>query len=875
MLNLSRWKVVLVVVAIVAGLLFSLPNFLPASVKSQIPGFLPSKGLNLGLDLQGGSYLLVEVDTDSLVAEKTTNLVESVRQQLNEAGIAFSNLSGSAGTVNVRINDASQLQAAQSSLNKLSAPLANNPGVRDITVSRGQDQTIRLSYTQESIKESSARAVDTSIEIVRKRIDALGTKEPSITRQGINRIVVEAPGESDPEQLKRIIGRTAKLTFQMVDETVTPADQAAGRIPPGSEALPDDERAGMPPLVVRKQILVSGANLTKAQVGSDQNQRPAIDFHFDGEGAKKFGKATSENVGHRFAIILDGRVVSAPNIISPITAGTGQITGNFTTQEASELVNVLNAGALPANLKFEQQRTVTAELGADAVQKGAISTVIAFFSVVIFMLLAYGLLFGGMSVASLIVNLLLLIGGMSMMQSTLTLPGIAGLILTLAMAVDANVLIYERMRDEVHSGRNLIVSLDAGFSKAMVTILDANITTIVAALIMYMFGAGPVKGFAVTLMLGTFTSVFSSVMVTQVLVSLWYKATRPKTLPISDMAQPKAWPLIKVLPKNTKIHFVNFAKFATVLSVIAVCGSLFLASTAIDSSGIHPLKAPCGGLTCGVDFKGGTSLEISTKPVQTDLGKLREMLTEEGLKDVQVQGTGDGTGAIMRFGSPSVDPVGTVETVKTHLKTQFTNATFSNTEVVGAKVSSELLTGGILALFIAIGLMMLYIWFRFEWQFGLGAVFALFHDVILVFGMFAIFHLDFDLRAVAAILTIIGYSMNDTVVVFDRLRENLRKYKKMPLAELINLSINETLSRTIITGLTAVMALTGLAVLGGEALFSFSIAMIFGIIIGTYSSIYVASPVILLWGVNRNAGEAEIVDMGGFKGGKKQPKVMP
>ena len=873
MMTLSRWKVGLVLVAAFLGILFSMPNFLPADFKSKIEGFAPTKGLNLGLDLQGGSYLLVEVDTESLLTEKTTNLLESVRQQLTEDGTQFTALTGANGTVSVRITDPAAVQAAQASLNKLSAPLVNNPGVKDVTVARGNDQTITLTFTAQGLKETAARAVDTSIEIVRKRIDSLGTKEPSITRQGTNRIVVEAPGESDPEQLKRIIGQTAKLTFQMVDATVSPADAAAGRIPPGSESLPYQERPGSQ-LVVRKQALVSGNNLTKANVGVDQNQRPAIDFSFDGEGSKKFGKATSDNIGKQFAIILDGQVVSAPRIDGPITGGHGQITGSFTPQAASELVNVLNGGALPAKLKFEQQRTVTAELGADAVAKGEFSTLIAFCAVVVFMLLAYGLLFGGISVASLVVNLLLLVGGMSLMQSTLTLPGIAGLILTLAMAVDANVLIYERMRDEVHSGRNLISSLDSGFSKAIETILDANITTMVAAAIMYFFGAGPVKGFAVTLMLGTLTSVFSAVMVTQVLVSLWYKMRRPKVLPISDMSAPKSWPLIKVLPKGTKIKFVSFARFAAILSILAVCTSLFLASTAIDSTGIHPLRAPCGGLNCGVDFKGGTSLEINTAPNQIDLAKLRETLNEQGLKDVQVQGVGNGTDAIMRFGSPAIDPVEKVETVKATLKTVFTNATFSNTEVVGAKVSGELLTGGILALFIAIGLMMVYVWFRFEWQFGLGAVFALFHDVILVFGMFAIFHLDFDLRAVAAILTIIGYSMNDTVVVFDRLRENLRKYKKMPLAELINLSINETLSRTIITGLTAVMALSGLAILGGEALFSFSIAMIFGIIVGTYSSIYVASPVILLWGVNRNSGDAEIVDMGGFKGTKK-PKSMP
>ena len=884
MMNLSRWKIGLVLVALIGGILFSLPNFLSASVRDSVHRFLPTQTLNLGLDLQGGSYLLMEVDTDALVRERTTNLVEDVRNKLKEDGIASASPGASGTSVNVRITNATDVDAAFASLAKLASPLPKSPGIMDLAVTKGPDQTIVLTLTDQGIKETASRAVDTSLEIVRRRIDNLGTKEPSIVRQGVNRIVIEAPGESDPDQLKRVIGQTAKLTFQMVDDTASPADIAAGRVPPGSELLPDDEQQQGGTLLVRKRVLVSGTNLTKASVGVDQYQRPAIDFTFDGAGAQKFGSVTAENIGKRFAIILDGHVVSAPRIDGAITGGHGQIMGNFTAQSASELVNVLNGGALPAPLKFQEQRTVTASLGADSVEKGMHATAIAFASVVVFMLLAYGLQFGGYSVVSLVTNLVLLVGGMSLLGSTLTLPGIAGLILTLAMAVDANVLIYERMRDELRGGKTLIGALDAGFSKAIETILDANITTLVAAAIMYMFGAGTVKGFAVTLMLGTFTSVFSSVMVTQVCVAAWYKFSKPKTLPIADDVAPKAWPLIKVLPRKTDIHFVNFARIAAALSVIAVTASLFLAVVG-DQAPLFPLKAPCGGLTCGVDFKGGTKLEMATgTDVGTqhtpgpaiDMTTLRTTLEGQGLKDVQVQGVGKyGDDVILKFESPTKDPVGTVEGVKSVLAKTYTTAHFSNTEVVGAEVSGELLTGGIMALFIAIGLMMVYIWFRFEWQFGLGAVFALFHDVILTFGLFAVFHLEFDLRAVAAILTIIGYSMNDTVVVFDRLRENLRKYKKMPLSEVINLSINETLSRTIITGLTAVMALAGLAILGGEALLTFSVAMMFGIVVGTYSSIYVAAPVILLWGVNRNAGDAEVIDLGGFKNAGKKQKQMP
>lgn len=864
MMNLSRWKVGLVLIATLLGLLYSLPNLLSADQRDSIKSFLPSQVLNLGLDLQGGSYLLLEVDTAALIKEETSNLVEDVRTRFREEGIQFSGLNSQGTTVSVRVNNAADSDKAFKILNEITAPPVNaQQTTRDVVVQRKADQTFNLVYTDEGIRTTSAGAVDAALEVVRRRVDALGTKEPSIVRQGVNRIVVEVPGESDPEQLKRVIGQTAKLTFQMVDDSVSQQDAMAGRIPPGSELLPYEEGGGM--IVVRKRVLVSGNNLKKTNVGADQYQRPAIEFSFDGDGARKFGEATAQNVGKQFAIILDGKVVSAPRINSPITGGSGIIEGNFTVQSASELVNILKGGALPAPLKIEQQRTVSAELGADSVQKGALSTVIALASVVIFMLLAYGFLFGGVAVAALFVNLVLLIGGMSAMQATLTLPGIAGLILTLAVAVDANVLIYERMRDEVLAGRSLITALDAGFSRAMETILDANVTSLVAAIIMYFLGAGPVKGFAVTLMLGIFTSVFSAVLVTQVLVAVWYKWRRPKTLPISNAVAPKAWPLIKILPIKTNLNFVAFARIAAIISVVAVVASLFLT--------IYPGKPPCGGLNCGVDFKGGTAFEMMTPGKVIDQGALRESLTDQGLRGVQVQGVGDGTAAMMAFETPG-DAVAKVDSVKAKLATEFPGSQFTNTEIVGAKVSSELLTGGVLALAIAIGLMMVYIWFRFEWQFGLGAVFGLMHDVILTFGVFALFKLEFDLRAVAAILTIIGYSMNDTVVVFDRLRENLRKYKKMPLREIINLSINETLSRTIITGVTAVMALTGLAVLGGEALFSFSVAMIFGIIVGTYSSVYVAAPVILLWGVNRNAGDAEVVDMGGFKGSKKE-KILP
>ena len=528
MIQLSRWKVYVVAAALLLATLFAFPNLLTPAQREALPGFVPSGTLNLGLDLQGGSYLMLQVDVDEVRETRVNSLVEDMRVILTGQRIAFSNLERQPGGFTVTINDPANYDRALSELQQLSRPTST--GVSDVAVTRQTNNRIRAAFTDQALNNMGANAVDQSIEVVRRRIDSLGTREPSITRQGTDRIVVQAPGESDPEALERVIGQTAQLTFQMVDHDNSVEEAIAGRVPPDAVLMQDEFGT---PLLIKRRILVSGENLTRASVGSDQSGRPAIDFRFDGQGARRFGEATSQNVGRRFAIILDGQVISAPNIISPITTGSGQITGRFSISEASELVNLLNGGALPAPLTVEERRTVGAGLGADAVEAGMKATIIGFVLVVLFMIVAYGLVFGGISVIAMLINGMLIIAAMSLTGATLTLPGIAGLILTLAMAVDANVLIYERMREEARAGRSAIAAADAGFSRAMSTILDANITTLGAALIMFQFGAGPVRGFAWTLSIGVFTSVFTAVLVTQIGVALWLRATRAKTLPIA------------------------------------------------------------------------------------------------------------------------------------------------------------------------------------------------------------------------------------------------------------------------------------------------------------------------------------------------------
>jgi preprotein translocase subunit SecD len=531
MLVLTRWKVLLCIAAVLFGVLFTLPNLLPQKALDAMPGFLPHQRLNLGLDLQGGSYLLLEVDTDALKAERLTNLIEDVRTSLRTAQVPYSGLSQSGDAVTVHITDPTQTSKAFQALAKLAQPIQNT-ATRDLDVSTQPGDTIRLGLSAQAMQAEAAKAVEQSIEKIRRRVDALGTKEPSITSQGANRIVVEAPGESDPERLKDVIGKTAKLTFQMVDDTVTAEDQAAGHIPPDDIVVPS-ENPKEPPVVVKRRALVSGDMLTDATQGFDsQTGEATVNFRFNGVGSQRFGDATAQNIGKRFAIILDGKNLEAPVIRSAISGGSGQISGNFTPQSANDLAVLLRGGALPAKLNVIEQRSVGAELGADAVRAGQISAVIGFLVILSFIFLAYGFLFGGVAIAALAVNALLIIAAMSLTQATLTLPGVAGMILSMALAVDASVLIYERIRDEARAGHSPLAAADHGFRRALVSILDANVTTLIAGGIMFQFGAGPVRGFAWSLSIGVFTSVFSAVMITQVLLGVWFRAARPKKLPI-------------------------------------------------------------------------------------------------------------------------------------------------------------------------------------------------------------------------------------------------------------------------------------------------------------------------------------------------------
>ena len=536
MLYFAKWKIGLVLVLCLAGLAFAAPNFVPERSAASLPTWLPHKQINLGLDLQGGSHLLLEVEVDAVIVERLEALVDSIRTELRRERIGYTGLGVADGrAVTVRIREADRVDRAVELIRDLGNPTApdifGQGGGVDIEVSADSNALVTVSLTEQAIRDRKRSAVEQSIEIVRRRVDEVGTREPTIQRQGEDRILTQLPRVKDPDRIKRLLGKTAKLTFHLLDTTTPVADARAGRIPPGSRLLEaDTQEEGAAEYVVRKRVYVSGENLVDSQPTYDQG-RPVVSFRFDAVGGKRFGDVTKENVGRPLAIVLDGKVISAPQIREPILGGSGIITGSFTAQQANDLAVLLRAGALPAPLKILEERTVGPDLGADSIRAGKIAGVLAFVFVMVFMGMAYGR-FGVAADVALLVNVALIAGALSLLQATLTLPGIAGIVLTIGMAVDANVLVFERIREEIRTGKTPFAAVEAGYRRALTTIVDANVTTLIAAILLFEFGSGPVKGFAVTLAIGIVTSMFTAITVTRLMIAQWLHRRRPAALPI-------------------------------------------------------------------------------------------------------------------------------------------------------------------------------------------------------------------------------------------------------------------------------------------------------------------------------------------------------
>jgi SecD/SecF fusion protein len=841
MMYFARWKTAAILSVLLLGALLCVPNLFP---RADLPSW--ARSFSLGLDLRGGSYLLLEVDLNAVVRERLESLADAARTRLRNANIGYVNLAADPlnRRMGFRVRDPAQAAEAARLMREEVSPVQGPGGsVPDLEVTTAPDGTVRVALTEAGLRAKASAAVEQSIEIVRRRIDETGVVEALIARQGQNRVLVQLPGVEDPARIKDLLGKTARMTFHLLDEGANPG--AGGAPPPGVMFL-EGERAGpsgqIERYAVRRRVEVDGANLTDARAGQDSRTGEwVVNFSFDSIGTRRFAEVTRQNVNRPFAIVLDDRVITAPNIREPITGGRGQISGSFTARTANDLAVLLRAGALPAPLTVVEERTVGPELGADAIRAGVISLAVGTAFVFLYMGLAYGL-FGWFANIALLVNVMLMLAALSVLEATLTLPGIAGIVLTLGTALDANILINERIREEAKLGRTPIAALEAGFTKASGTIMDSNLTNLIAMACLYAFGSGPVRGFAVTVAIGTIVQMWTATTLVRLFVSWWYRAKRPKELPVigggPGVLRRLSRPLFRLVPDATRVPFMRGARAGLIASAIL--------STAAVIGAFWP------GLDKGIDFKGGITMEVRT-PEAANLGQLRSAVSGLNLGDVGMQEFGAPDTVLVRLPVQG-DEAGTqraVSAVRAALEQAAPGTRILRVEAVGNRISDELFAGGMIALGISLLAMLVYIWFRFEWQFAVAAIATLVLDTTKTVGFMVLFGIEFNLTTVAAILTVIGFSANDKVVVFDRVRENLRKYKALPLRDLVDLSINETLNRSLGTSMTLLLSAVPLALFGGDALSGFALVMLFGIFISAMSSVFIAAPIVLFTGGQR------------------------
>ena len=669
-------------------------------------------------------------------------------------------------------------------------------------------------------------ACDRAVEVIRNRIDEFGVRETSIQKQGEDEIVVQLPGVTDRERAIDLIGKTAMLEFKVVsNETDKIKEAIAGAVPEGYELKYTQEENE--PLLLEKKAVLVGDSLTNASVRFDQSQfsEPIVGLQFNPAGAKKFAEVTAANVGKRLAIVLDGKVQSAPRIREAIPSGEAVITGRFDVQQAQDLALILRVGALPAPMHIEEERTVGPLLGQDSINKGVKASIIGLAFVLIFMA-AYYLLSGIIADIALLFNFLMITGALGFLpfifpgiSATLTLPGIAGIALSLGMAVDANVLINERIREELHSGKALRTAIKLGYDRAFTAIFDSHLTNLIAAFLLFQFGTGPIRGFAVTLTIGIVSSLFTSIIVTHTILEVLLNAGIVKSLPMLHML------------KDTKIDFIGKRR---------ICYALSLLITII---GLTSFFAK-GHKAYGIDFSGGQLQEYSFKTAP-DIDKIRQSLKDLNLGEITIQQFKE---------NPRVVLIKTTQNKSTQLSEKLKNI-YPNEDIqmlkiehVGPIAGQHLKHKAVLAIFWSMMGILIYIAFRFKhFEFALAGVIALLHDVLVALGSLSLTGRQIDLLSVTAFLTIAGYSISDTIVVYDRVRENARLNRKLSLRELINLSVNQTLSRTIIT--TGVTLLTVLAIFlyGGEVLSNFSFALLIGFFCGAYSTVFIASPLVVAW----------------------------
>jgi SecD/SecF fusion protein len=846
MLRAVRLKFLFLFILTVIALIFVLP-----SVTGELPSWWEkhvSRGLSLGLDLRGGMNLILKVDMDSAIRNALSRDSSDVKDMAEKRGLALKVGEVSKEALHITLVNRDEQAAFLKFLKEEFPHLETQEPQR-------QDNSLiyALTLKPQEIAQLQERTLNQSLEVLRNRIDQFGVTEPVLVRQGADQIVVQLPGIQDPQRALDLIGQTAQLEFKLVDDQAhinlqELIDQALkdGKLKPGytreqlnqalADKIPaDDEiyieksvnretrRMEAKPLLLKKKVLLTGDAIKNARVAIGDYNEPYVSVDFNRKGAADFGRITGEHVKQRLAIILDGVVRSAPVIQERIGGGRAQITGSYTSEEAHDLAIVLRAGALPASVKIVQNITVGPTLGADSIKKGLTAGLLGTILVMGFMIFYYR--FSGLVANyALIMNVIFLLGCLSLLGATLTLPGIAGIILTIGMAVDSNVLIYERMREEFHAGKPLKAGIDGGYDKAFWTIIDSHVTTLITACALFLFGTGPIKGFAVTLSLGVVLNLFTALFGTRVVYDYLIVKRWLKNLSFFELFQ------------QPNIDFIKMRHYAFVISgILATLGIIAFVQ----------LSRGQGNL--GVEFSGGTLVQMSAAQPFT-VNQVRDVLNKEGLGHAEIQEIGGGKELMIKM-KKSEESVGQVSE---HLADLLNKSLAGNQfkvigkSEIGASISTDLRNKAIVAIIISFLGIIIYIAWRFEFIFGVGATIATFHDVLAVLGLFWLMHREITLLVVTALLTLAGYSLTDTVVVFDRIRENLAR-RRGKLADLINLSVNEVLSRTIVTSSTVFLVVVALYFFGGVVLRDFALAMIFGVLVGTYSSVFVASPIVYAW----------------------------
>jgi SecD/SecF fusion protein len=802
------WVIATYAVLLLLAVVTALPNFLSKDTRDRLPPWATSQTVPLGLDLQGGAHMLLAIDRGNLANARLQELRQILVSEMRALNLNPATIRADGTSLSAPANDAllAALQAAASATTQPGTP-------PDFTVDLS-DGVARLSLTPSGLDRAANDAADASLEVIRHRVDQVGVSEPVISRVGDDRILVQMPGVENPAQLRELLGSTAKMSFQMV----------APGPGPGVTLLPLRDGTGEIP--VEDRVALSGDRLDAAASGFEADTgRPMVTFDFDRQGGAAFAEITVANVGQRFAVVLDGEVLTAPVIQQAIPGGQGQITGDFTLEEAQTLAVLLTSGALPASLDVIEERSVGAALGADSIRAGLITGAIGLALVVAIMVGLYGT-WGLLASAILGLNVMLTLTALGLLGATLTLPGIAGIILCLGIAVDSNILIFSRIREESAKGAIAIKALTLGYGRAWATILDANITTLLAMLLLFMFGAGAIRGFAVTMSLGIVISMFTAVALMRFMMETLVRRRKLKRLSIA--------PLFGGVPAPGRLSFMRRGRLALAISAVLSLGSLGL------------LVMP--GPNLGIDFTGGVQMILrSDAPVP--LSELRAAIAAQVPGDASLQAFGDPKEALIRVqGEAGQATVAAVERAATDV---IPDAVFNQIDLVGPTISGELATTGLLALGLAVLAMLAYIWVRFEWHFAAGAIAVLFLDVTKTFGVIALMGWEVNLTTIVALLTLIGYSVNDKVVVYDRIREHLAGGSDEPLADVIDRSLNQVLARCIFTSGTTLAAIVPMAIWGGPAVSGFAWPMIAGVTIATASSLFVAGPV-LAWLAQRN-----------------------